>query len=63
MEEADLSPGSGTFGTSILSRVINCIKLPIRLCCKQRYGCGYTVSAPTWSVTMVSVWWHMLVGI
>ena len=56
MEEADLSPGSGTFGTGILSRANNCIKQSFGLYCRQRYGCGCAVPAPSWSVTMLSVW-------
>ena len=58
-----MSPGFGTFGTSVLGRMINCFKQSIGLCCRQRYGCGCAVFAPSWNVTMLSVWWNMLVVI
>ena len=63
MGEENVSPGSGTVGTSIMSGAINCIKQSINQCSIQRYGCSCAVSAPSWSVSMLFVCWNALVVI
>ena len=56
-----MSSSSDVFGMTIQSRTIDCIKLSVGLCCRQRDGCNVTISAPSRCVSKLSVGYTMLV--